>query len=465
MSCLPMRNWLTTALLVGCLACGALPCQRLRAESAMELLSGFDAQGVADAAGWLGQPQDPEAVSHVAQLLFQLRRVGQDGLVKRLGDDDPAQTQWQPGDVIRWTGRAIRVAGSSVPETQAEVLEMSRVFRFEIEGSKRYVITHDVPAPWLQPAAAKQPHPVEVVGIVVRTDEQGQPNVIATPRVQWFPDQEDGVPVEGWRLLAAHGLDCGRLDVVRDNDKQPLAADEPFYEMLAAAYQARDTTAAPQSVSVLELLKRSKQHVGQWVSLPVESVRVTKIMLPAGGAAAKQIGQDHYWQLDTFGRVDGRVVIEPAGDAAGSGDAAGTGEAEPIEFANRYPVSLVAYALPEQMVQAIEQQSGRDAAVAMVRQPLLVEGFYYRQWSYDSEFAQSRRAGRQFGPLLMASRLTVRDVGLPASAINWQAVVAGVFLVGLVVIALGSWWVGRRDRQHVLRRRKHEMEREAPLST
>lgn len=457
---LKIRNLLTAALLIAALACSGLRCPAVRADSALELLSGFDAQGVSDAAVWLGQPSDDEALANVAQLLFQLRRVGQDGLRKRLGDDGQ-QASWQPGDVIRWTGRAVNVAGSPVPQTQAEVLEMTRVFRFQLEGSKRYVITPTVPAPWLQADAKSHSHPVEVVGVVVRTDEQGQPNVIAAPGVQWFPDQDDVVTPEGWRVLAAAGFDCGRLDRVRRNDKQPLAADEPFFEMLAAAHQARDTTATPRAVSVLELLKDSKRHVGQWVSLPVESVRVTKIILPADGPAAKQIGQDHYWQLDTFGRVDGRVVIEPTGEAA-AGSAA---PAEPVEFANRYPVSLVAHALPERLMQAVEQQAGRDAAVAMVRQPLLVEGFYYRQWSYDTEFVQARHAGRQFGPLLIASRLSVRDVGLPASAINWQAVVAGVFLLGLVVIALGSWWVGRRDRQHVLRRREQEMDGDFPLST
>ncbi|QEG42798.1 hypothetical protein [Roseimaritima ulvae] len=456
MSRLPLRNVLTAALAIACLACSG---QRLQAESALELLSEFDAQGVADAASWLGKPNDEAAQTQVAQLLFQLRRVGQDGLRKRLPDSDAAQASRQPGDVIRWTGRATKVAGSSIPETQAEVLEMPRVFRFQMEDSPRYVITPEVPSPWLRPDGSSHSHAIEVIGIVVRTDEQGQPDVIAAPRAQWFPDQDDVVPTEGWRLLAAAGLDCGRLDAVRRHDKQPLSAEEPFYEMLAAAQQAGRSAPSPQAVSVLDLLKDSRRRIGQWVSLPVESVRVTKIVLPAGSSAAEQIGQDHYWQLDTFGHVDGHVVIEPTDEPSGQGGA------ERIEFANRYPVSLVAYNLPEPLMQAIERQAGRDAAVAMVRQPLSVQGFYYRQWSYDTEFVQSRHAGRQFGPLLMASRLSVRDVALPADGINWQAVVAGVFLVGLIAIAAGSWWIGRRDRQHVLRRRQQEMDEEFPLST
>ncbi|WP_153557907.1 hypothetical protein [Roseimaritima sediminicola] len=451
----------------------------LRGESALPLLAGYSQQQVEQAAQWLARPQDEDARTAAAQLLYQLRRAGETALQKRLpkGDEEAAAQRYVAGDVIRWEGRAVDVAGVAVPQQQAEVLQMPRLFRFRLDDSARYVITHQVPRQWSRGAGKTQPHRVRVVGVVLRTDERGQPLVVAAPHIQWYPAADEAVAVAGQRLLAAVGFDVGRIDSVASNDKRPLAADEPFFELLAAAeayrgHDAADAGPPPSPVDVIDLLKDSKGHIGQWVTMPLETVRVTRIQLSAAEQTRLAISQDHYWQLDCFGRVEGRVVIqpEPAEAEPGRGEP-GRGEPErgetggeetesPIEFANRYPVSVVAVTLPPQLTERMDRQVGAGSAVTMLRVPIRVNGFYYRQWSYDTEYMDAQQAGRQFGPLLMASQIFVRDVRVAGGGIDGQAVVAIAFLVALVVIAGGVWWVGRRDRRHVQRRREREMDRE-----
>ncbi len=447
---------------VSIVLCSFLAVRMARAESALELLSGFDQRSVVEAADWLARPQDPAAITGAARLLYQLRRAGVEAIATRATATPPG-TAWVPGDVIELTGQATAIAAVQVPQTQAEVLELQRVFRFELRDAGAvsepcFVITPEVPQFWLQSRAAKDSHTVRIVGIVVSVNQEGQPNVLATSRVQWYPEAEESVPHAGYRLLAEVGFDTGRLDIVREHDKLPLAADEPFFELLAAAESLRSTEQPPQRTDVIELLRNSPQHIGQWLRLPVETARVTKIVLDENSSAAQLIGQNHYWQIDAFAKLSGRVVIEvPAGDPRG--------QSKPVEFVNRYPVSLVAVQLPEPLLEAIEQQAGPAAVVAMVRRPLLVDGVYFRQWSYDSEFAQSNDVGLQFGPLLMASRITVRDTGPPVNAVDWQLVVAGSFLAGLAIIVGMTWWVGRRDRNIVKKRRQQEMDLEFPQST
>lgn len=462
----------TLILVVWVLASGAA-----WAGSVLELLSDYDQRSVAATARWLAAPQDTEAIRDAARLQYQVKRIDQ-SLLRARASRSPHGTEWIPGDVIQIDGRVTGIAAVSVPDPQAEVLEMPRLFRLELQADpplraasadsaasqpagdeqaiRCFVMTDAVPRSWLAPPTRLETRRVQVVGVVVQVDQGNQPSFIASTIVQWYPDESETVLNEGWRLLSELRFDCSHWDEVQERDKRGLSATEPFFELLAAAGRAVSTATPPQPVQVIDLLERSREMVGRWIRLRAETVRVTQIFLDAESSAAQTLGQEHYWQIDAFARLDGRVVIDT--------EQPGQPVSQPVEFDGRYPVSLVVAELPRELSDALETQGGMQAVVGMIRRPIAIDGFYFRQWSYDSEYMQARGAGRQFGPLVMVSRLTVLQPGQIRSRVNWQSVVATVFLSGLVLVILVSWYLGRHDRQAVLQRRQRELEMDDKFS-
>jgi hypothetical protein len=77
-------------------------------------------------------------------------------------------------------------------------------------------------------------------------------------------------------------------------------------------------------------------------------------------------------------------------------------------YENRFPISVAVLRLPIELEQTLEG-AGEGAVVdmRMVKESLALDGFYYRLWSYESDFTGSRGA-RQVAPLLLAGKLRVR---------------------------------------------------------
>lgn len=452
----------------------------LQAGSALELLSGFDQESVSDSGRWLAAPQDEAAVLQAAKLMYQVRRVGPRGLAER-ATTRPAGSAWVPGDVIELRGVVDQLAAAAIPEDRAEVLEMERLFRLRIridapEDSEAdpdadadpdageesapglpqsgFIMTPSVPRTWLREPIGEAGRRVRIVGVIVRLDAEGLPQLIATPAPHWYPASEESVPRPGWKLLADYGFDCFGFGKLRAYDKQPLMADEPFYEFFSAADRAAATDVAPEPTPAIELLSDQTQPRGRWLRMRLETVRLTKVQLAADEPAARQLGQDHYWQIDAFGKIPGKVLIES--EVPGE---------PPVEFSNRYPVSLVAKSLPPDLAREVDEEGGRNAAVVMLRRPVRVDGFFYRRWSYDTEFMGSQGNNLQFGPLVMVSRLERLPTEPPPDRVDWQFLVAAFFLGGLALLIGGAWWMGRRDRQAIERRRQPPDNIDFPQST
>jgi len=244
---------------------------------------------------------------------------------------------------------------------------------------------------------------------------------------------------------------------VAASQQQPLQSSEReiFYSMLRAAGRLEgEQTPPPTDMPVSALLRDAAQLAGHWVRVPLDSVRVTRVVVEDPDVRA-WLGQGHYWQIDAMGDLGDLIVTIEVEDGNREGE-----RQEPVTFANRYPVSVAALRLPDRLQAALEAAAGGEAAVAMVRRRLVVEGFYYRLWSYDTAFMRRQAGHQQFGPLLIASQLSVppQPTGDPrgAAMIGWGAAIA--FLVGLAALAVGLWRAGRRDAAATRRRRAQQAE-------
>ncbi|QDS95231.1 hypothetical protein FF011L_40240 [Roseimaritima multifibrata] len=430
--------------------------------SVLELLNGFAEPADLLPAADLDK-RDAEKNGIAGRVLFQLQRAGTPAVrSRRFSASEIKGYRWQPGDAIVLTGEATLQDRYPLSETLRDVLGISGISRYDLRvesipagqfpeggsdlkaGREVQVLTNQMLRSWLQDA--KIPHRVGLTGIVIATDSAGQPTVVATSAFEWFPLENEPVPVAGWHRLAALGVDCSLLEPLRRNDKQPLQAEEPFYQLLAATARQDADVAAGKSVKPIDLLRDSSGYVGEWIRLKVETVRVTKIFLDNKNPQEAAVGTDHYWQIDAIGKVDGKVLVESLPQEDGT-------IPPPIEFSGRYPVSLVVLELPPELHKEVDQTAGQEATVAMVRRQVLLDGFYYRQWSYDTEFMRSRGGGQQFGPLVIVSKMKVLDSPLANQGRSWQGIVAGCFLLGLAAIIAITWWTARKDRE--IARQRH----------
>jgi len=131
---------------------------------------------------------------------------------------------------------------------------------------------------------------------------------------------------------------------------------------------------------------------------------------------------------------------------------------EPATFVNRYPISLATMRLPDFLARAMDegQPPGLRNDVLMLSQQLLIDGFFYRLWSYENELMQ-QHGGNQFGPLVMASQII--DIEPPRNDVvgvgkigQWAAIAAVVMM-----LAAGAW-IYTTSKQDARARAKREIE-------
>jgi hypothetical protein len=209
--------------------------------------------------------------------------------------------------------------------------------------------------------------------------------------------------------------------------------------MLVAAGRATgDDLLPPPEVDAADLLKRSGDWVGRRLRLRCQTVRITRVTV-TNPAVREWIASDHYWQIDALGELGNVVIrIEPE-----------DGVSEPATFENRFPVSVVTLKLPDFIETAIDP-SGQAFArndVLMLSRQLIVDGFFYRLWSYESDLMRRHGGGDQFGPLVMASR--VFDNEPPAGDAVGVGIIGQTAAVAtILMMAAAALWIyltGRQD--------------------
>lgn len=468
-------------------------------ESVLDRLSGFDAARIESISPWFEDASDASLGAEAAKLLYQIRRLSSGGLFAEpqaedagvqvageaandgsvIAGSDKALSLATLGEVVSLSGTVASLETWDLPPALAEVLEFRSLYRVEVlvsdstdkvndeqlnesDAQRVLVIATQVPSAWLEAPPQGVTPPLRrtvLTGVVVRprkeagSDEAGSSEaggarpVVAAATMGWLATAGSGVP-QDWITWSEKGFDVSLLEGVRTRDRQLLRTEDApaFYPLLKLAASLDGTEAASgERVPAADLLKQSKAWVGRRVRLELQTVRLTRIQVTEPVTKAR-LGSDHYWQIDALGDL-GQVVIRIESE-----------DGEAAVFENRYPISVAIRDLPAFLVEAMGEDSASVARtdVAMVSQPVLVDGIHYRMWSYESEFMNQHGGGNQFGPLVIASRITAIQqptVGSSgATMLGWYVAAFAIF--GVLAAALGSYLSSRNDAKAKLKSRR-----------
>lgn len=400
----------------------------------------------------------------LAKLVYRMSRLSEAILRQR------HQTASQPpviGEAEAFAGTIQKVEAVTVPPELADVLEMSQFQRVRLrtETSSNTGGVSDLLVRQL-PKAAEPGDRLSGVGLVLRpatsneTGAAGSGAFWVGGAVQWTP-AEPTSPSQA--VLADAGVDVGGLPALARRSRQPLTAADSdlFFPMIAAADMAADASSAAAEamraptdpISPIELLQSPDDRVGQWVEIKLETVRWTRVAIESP-ARRQQAGTDAYYQIDAMGDL-GDVQLRIEGADGG-----------PVTMENRYPVTIVSADLPDFLRQAAGGDDPTlspdganpvtDPVVGMAKVPVTVSGFFYRLWSYQSDFMESRGGDDQFAPLIIAGRVTDRRMSdSDAAGIHWIGMFAAV------AVALGiaaTFWFGRVTQRGDLEARRRRQE-------
>ena len=396
------------------------------AGSAIELLSGFDRARIQRSF----PPHDQDSLGDLCKLIYRLRGVEQKTLDRLASEAAPQKT----GDAIQKKGILIEVKRVEVPEALQEYLSFQSLYFLQLTSEENVirVITSRFPS------QAKAGDQIQATGIFLQSESDPNLTAIASGSVGWFANREMS---DGEKLLQAQNFDLSLLAGLKERNRLPLMAQDgdAFYSILAKAHQLSGSPSLPKPrpANPVTFLRDGKNTIAEWIQMEVEGVQITKIAVPSL-ERQKQLGKDHYFQVDAIGDLGEVVVkVEPA-----------AGEKTAV-FRTRYPVSIVVRDLPEFL--RLEPATGDidRSVVRPIRGKISVEGFFFRLWSYESEFMQQNGGDSQFGPLLIAATLrdlepqSVRSIGV--EKIGTAA--AGVILFGIVAIWLWLRRLAQQDRE------------------
>ena len=417
------------------------------AQSILDRLSGFDQSRVHTASQWAENVEDAGMGAEAAKLVYQVNRFARGGVLTK-GRTGDIGSNAITGEIVSFNGKATKIDRWRLPVDLASTLEFNDLFRVEITAShdddKWIVITSVVPNAWLR--SQKDPDfQTAVTGVLARKSDEPLLPVIVAPSVAWLAGSDDdgGKVPAGWAMLGKRGFDVALLEGVRGRNRQPLKEEDAaaFYSLLRTAAmldEASNVPTAPDPAPAATLLKDSANLVGRYLRLDLQSVRATRIRVTAP-ITKERLGADNYWQIDAFGDL-GNVVIKIESK-----------DAESAIFENRYPVSIAMRDLPPFFANEIAAEN-RSADIntidtAMISRSIAVEGFFYRLWSYESDFMNQHGGGKQFGPLVIASRMidieAPRTAPTAVSGIGWY--VALMTLAGILLATVGAVVSSRRD--------------------
>ncbi len=404
-----------------------------QADSALKFLSGFDHTRVEQC-----YPiSDSDVAAEMGKLLYRLQNVG-DGRLASLsqswevasGTDPNGRATLEVGDAVRVEGHIEAIRQFNLPDDLAEYLDMNAYQEIVFRQQKGTSVS--IFAPPLNGKIAKgdrvTAHAVYLGTGDRDSDEEGtNPPTIAfaTGKLSWFPSNPDRA---GWQMLSDVGFDLSLIADAASRNRFVLKAEDApaFYGLLAAAAKASPKQPA-KAVDPVALLTRASEYHGEWIKINASTVRITRIALDSE-SQREQLGQDYYFQIDASGDLGKRILqLERAEGESG----------DPIRMSGSYPVTFVATRLPEFLRQEFERQ---NSLVAIVSHPVVVEGFFYRLWSYSNEFMTREGGGKQVGPLIVASRWTSRiDPNLKKqSGIAWFGYALAALIFGAVLVTL--WW-------------------------
>ena len=246
-------------------------------------------------------------------------------------------------------------------------------------------------------------------------------------------------------LLSQFGFDAGLIDEIRrTNGRQLELADrEAFYQIMEIlqlpgqqqAIQASHREGEPAVITITDYLKNPRSLQGQFVTIAGDVRQISRVAI-VNSKMQRRLGRDHYWQLDLSIPI-GDEAIQLKSNAA---------DKEGLIFRNRYPVQVCIADLPPTLRQAMDDiRLGIDQR-KLLREPVTIQGVFFKLWSYQSGRTIRSGANRvQLSPLIIASHITVHPENITDRA-GMGTYVAIIFIGGMALIAVFLIRMGRQDR-------------------
>jgi hypothetical protein len=416
----------------------------------------FDLLGF-DASHWRNfyadSPLGPNDTSPIARLMYLADRFNtplldawraRGATWEKLLADPPSQQ----AEVLRLRGTATKIERVEVlPELQRR-FDLKYYYRVDFVDDGHpsapphcILFVRDVPAELFdgKKDVVDLSEPIGVDGIFVKRVkpedvklEDREPSfVFVSRRLGWYPNTTstrlDEPKSQG--LLAQNGFDIGLLESIRERNGRPLDDGDgdldAFYGMMAAANKASESKALPPA-SPLQLetaLTQPKALAGRFVKLKGIARRVTEIG-DLSPAVQNWLGTDHYYEIDMFVGVDKPVSIKQS-----------SGDETPLKFGYEYPITICTTRLPAELKPSEK-----------ILEHIAVEGFFYRLWAYDSDYATGAHR-KQLSPLIFATSTSKVITSTPRES-SGGILAAIVTCAGILGFAIWYWRAQQKDLAH-----------------
>jgi len=262
--------------------------------------------------------------------------------------------------------------------------------------------------------------------------------VFVARKLSWYPDralEKYGID-ENDVLLARAGVDFHQLRHVGRNGSYGIDADEAlsFYQLLLAASQLDHPMPVTRYIQLEEMLRSPRACLAKPVRLTGDVRRITEVTV-ADDHIRRTLGIEKYYQIDMFITLDNRkIVIQPPGKSRGGqpvADGQATGD---LVFEHRFPVTICTVSLP------MEPER-------IHRKRITVRGFFFKNWSYQSERSIASRSGvQQIAPLILAGEPAIAP-SIP-DYFGWGVTAFALCVLSATLLLAWSMRLGKSvDRQ------------------
>jgi hypothetical protein len=405
----------------------------------------------------------------LARVMFLMDQLGRPQILQLSEHVALATTPWR---VSTWTGWVKSCKRIQLNAKQKEWMEQSVVYRLDVQidvpvagaaaaraGGVLYV--RRAPSQWLDQAVLNQPFKAVFIEVSAREKESASsadanpaidntqasilPQVTGiTTEVQWSFGEEKSISAlipelpADWKRLLLYGSDLTWIDKAQQRQNANLSYEdrESFYSLLRIANEVlqdrNSSTLGPATWSKLpetELLTKSQSNwIGKGIEVKGRIARITRVRID-NADSQKLAGAKFYYELDGFVRIEGKRIAVAAPKIKDASDE--KVRTEELIYENEFPMTVVSLRLPDFLMSGAIDRDGVEHQSWEPKRWVDVRGFYFRNWSYRSEFVsgQSSRE-RQMAPLIVASELQPTEFDFPAITSPSQ------FLSWFVVLAI-----------------------------
>lgn len=419
--------------------------------------------------GWTDSLQTLEPIELGGGLALQGRAMA--GWVRAANPVplDETQRGWfQTGDQAQLYQLELQMLVAD-PSNEAGLDEVSGGDNEPVDAPASELLTiysERVPQMWLSTAQLRQPSQFKTLALI-DSAVPGQPALCALAAVpEWIlpanlPAAElaDRLapPLAPYLMqLGQLGWDLSYLDTIQQRSQQALSRGEApgFYSMLrlsqvaaGTAVGASDGSNGPQTqtedaaaAQAMALLANARQSVGKPLQWRVRIVTGTVVRVTSPDDQ-RQLGGQAYIQYDGFVDIGNhRIRFQPTEmPAAGAQPTQPQGASQatsPLEFSGEYPVTIVA---PWGDAWELGESPSAGQESWSVGQYAIVQGRFYRLWSYQSELVKSHSSqARQIAPLVVASHLwpsapPKRNVPVNVGWFGWAMSAAMILILAAIL--------------------------------